>query len=558
VTEPCRAARAPVIAAAAALALILLPSAALHAQTRDGRPFVMTVPDVQASPPAAAPSQHPGTPLNAAQAQRLLQAQAFRDAGKFEQARDVLQGLLAEAPHQPIVLTELARLMSDRQQWSAIEKLGRTERAATKDSVLLGQELVMALEKQSRPKEAAQTALEVWVASPGSGEWTEPVLIRLEEADTRDVREVMRRTAEAHLDQGPIVRLTARTMWKRGDAPGAMKLLAAADALKPSTPVRWGFAEELLFAATARDSGGAVDALIELAGDHGMDPAYRLPAARRAYQLSVLRHEGANGAQRVAHALGDLPPAAWAQDLLIAVVRELRQSGETADVRALLDRLGDRRDAVPELKLEGALTELRDGPTPKALAVLEQAAHGSVEGVFRYAEALFFAGMPDSAASLYKLVSHDPSGPFTGAALERLFLIEDASPREALPAFGRLAYEQWRGDAKLSLTLADSLYHALPRGALWAQAALALAAERDRAGDAKGAIDPLLAVADSLPGDRLAPLARQEAGDFYRLRLKDDAKALGQYEEFLTRYPKAWNASEVRRVVETLRRERRF
>ena len=39
---------------------------------------------------------------------------------------------------------------------------------------------------------------------------------------------------------------------------------------------------------------------------------------------------------------------------------------------------------------------------------------------------------------------------------------------------------------------------------------------------------------------------------------KDDARALAQYEECLARYPKAWNAPEVRRAVETLRRERRF
>jgi tetratricopeptide (TPR) repeat protein len=561
VIEPSRAARAPVsAAAAAALALFLLfPPAAARAQTRLSRPFVFTVPDVQASAPVAAPAQRPGTPLNASQAQRLLQAQAFRDQGRFEQARDVLQALLAETPHQPLVLTELARLLSDRQQWGAIERLGRTERAATRDSVLLGQELVMALEKQSRAKEAAQTAVEAWIAAPAaSDEWVEPALIRLEAADPRGVHEVMRRAAEARLDHGPLVRLTARLLWRSGDTAGAAKLLAAADALKPSTPTRWGFAEELLFSATSRDTAGAIDAFVDLAGDHAMDPAYRMPAARRAFQLSLMHNDGHAGALRVAHALGDLAPSAWAQDLLVAVVRALRESGETADVRALLDRLGDRRDAVPELRLEGALNELREGPSPKALAVLEQAAHSSVEGVYRYAEALFFAGMPDSAASLYRLVSHDPAGPFTGAALERLFLIEDAQPREALPAFGRLAYEQWRGDAKLSLTLSDSLYRVLPHGATWAQAAMALAAELDRGGDAKAAIEPLLAVADSLPGDRLAPLARQKAGDLYRLRLKDDAKALEQYEEFLTSYPKAWNASEVRRVVETLRRERRF
>ncbi len=45
------------------------------------------------------------------------------------------------------------------------------------------------------------------------------------------------------------------------------------------------------------------------------------------------------------------------------------------------------------------------------------------------------------------------------------------------------------------------------------------------------------------------------------LLVKDEAlrsQALEQYEECLARYPKAWNAPEVRRQVEALRREHRF
>jgi regulator of sirC expression with transglutaminase-like and TPR domain len=98
----------------------------------------------------------------------------------------------------------------------------------------------------------------------------------------------------------------------------------------------------------------------------------------------------------------------------------------------------------------------------------------------------------------------------------------------------------------------------LPRGALWAQAALRFAAQRDAAGDPRGALATLLALADSLPGDRLAPLARQRAGDLYLNRLKDAPRALAQYEEFLARYPRAWNAAEVRRRLEQLRREGRL
>jgi len=188
----------------------------------------------------------------------------------------------------------------------------------------------------------------------------------------------------------------------------------------------------------------------------------------------------------------------------------------------------------------------------------EAAAPTSSESAFRYAEALFFAGQPDSALRWYQKVSELPAHPSAGAALERIYLIEDAAPREALPAFGRVAYEVWRGDAKRAAALSDSLYRTMARGPLWAQAALQLSSLRVTLGDPRAALEPLLAVADSLPDDRLAPIARQRAGDLYLDRLKDPKSAVAQYEECLARYPRAWNAAEVRRKLQQLRRDRRL
>jgi hypothetical protein len=139
-----------------------------------------------------------------------------------------------------------------------------------------------------------------------------------------------------------------------------------------------------------------------------------------------------------------------------------------------------------------------------------------------------------------------------------MFLIEDSAPPEALPVLGRIAYEEWRGETRHAAALTDSLYRTLPHGPSWAHAALLVSAQRVSAGDAAGALEPLLAVADSLPEDRLAPVARQRAGDIYSTRLKDDSRAVAQYEECLARYPRAWNAPEVRRKLDLLRRERRF
>jgi hypothetical protein len=283
---------------------------------------------------------------------------------------------------------------------------------------------------------------------------------------------------------------------------------------------------------------------------------FRIPAAQRAWQILSGRGAGVASAPRAAAALGDIPTARWNADYLLDIARALRRGGRTDESRALLGRGGLQLDSGA-LEIEQALADLRDGPPERALAPLRAAAERSPEGAYRYAEALFFAGAPDSAHAWFERISKDPAGAYTGAALERIYLIEDAQPREALVPLGRIAYDEWRGDERHAAALADSLYRTLARGPVWAHAAVRLAALREAAGDARSALAPLLAVADSLPGDRLAPLARQRAGDLFLEKLKDERRALEQYEECLARYPRAWNAPEVRRRLDTLRRDRR-
>jgi tetratricopeptide (TPR) repeat protein len=296
--------------------------------------------------------------------------------------------------------------------------------------------------------------------------------------------------------------------------------------------------------------------LTALAGDGRFDATWRLAAAQRAWTLQCARGAEDESAPALARALHGIPTARWPADFLVAIARGLREAGRTDEARALLRSGAAPPAALPQLDLEEALADLRDGPPERALPRLAALAGITPEGAWRYAEALFFAGQSDSALSLYQRIAANPQGEFRGGALERVYLIEDAEPRVALVVFGRIAYEEWRNDRRRALELTDSLMQALPRGALWAQAALLLASQREAAGDARGALGPLLAVADSLPDDRLAPLARQRAGDLYRSRLEDERAALAQYEECLARYPRAWNAPEVRRVAERLRRNR--
>ncbi len=526
------------------------PRVAAGLRTDIGRPLILRF---VAEPTL---SQRPFAPLSPEAAVRLRQAQAEREAGLIDRARTTLLDLARELPHHPQILTELARVELARNNWAAVERLARPERIQQRDSLLLATELASALARLARVREAAEVLVEAWAADPAQ-DWAGDSLLALAAADPRAVRDVARTAAHRLPGRADIVLAASRLEWSGGDPHEAQRMLAAADGPLFRPPLRARFAEELLREGDGRDSTGAVDALLALAADTRVDPLFRLPAARRAWELEGALGVEREAAPRLMHALADVPAGQWDPGLLMDVARALRRAGLTAEARALL-AAGERSLSKRDLEMEQALADLRDGPPEHALPRLLAIATTSAEGAYRYAEALFFAGQFDSALVWYQRIAADPASEFTGPSFERIYLIEDADPRAALPAFGRVAWEEWRGERKRATALTESLVVALPRGALWAQAAILLAAQRATAGDARGALEPLLMLADSLPGDRLAPLARQRAGDLYLDRLKDVPRALTQYEECLTRYPRAWNAAEVWRKLEMLRRDRRL
>jgi len=107
------------------------------------------------------------TPLPPAVQVEVEQARGLADMGRLDAARDALTKALEHAPHHPLVLTELASVEGARGAWKSIEQLARNERAAAHDSLLLGQDLTLALERLGKPRDAAQVVIEAWVASPG-------------------------------------------------------------------------------------------------------------------------------------------------------------------------------------------------------------------------------------------------------------------------------------------------------------------------------------------------------------------------------------------------------
>ncbi len=517
-------------------------------------PFYFSVPSPSESPRPARPVPALAPPL----ARSLRTAQDLRLAGQFSRALDTLRVVLRDAPHHPYVVLELARIRVAQDDWAGTQSLLRAERAAARDSLLGSPEMVLASERLGRPRDAAQAAVETWAVSPPEGRWALTALLRLLPQDPRGTTEALRFAVSRLPERGDLVRGLALMLSRQGRPAEAAAALAAADRPQWRPPLRGWFADEALFSGLAGDSVAATEALISLAGDTAFAPVLRVNSARRANQLASLAGRTRETAPRLARALQGLPPSEWGEDLLLALARSLREGGRTTDARALLARGAEAMRDRPELALERSWAQLRDGPPAAAVPALDSLARLYPPARFALAEAQFFAGRSDSALENYRRVALEEQSPDAVAALQRVYLLEEQPGAPAVRSFGLLAWERWRGERALALRVADSLWRALPVASPFhAEAALQLAELRGEAGDWTGALVPLAVVADSLPGDRLAPVARQKAGDAW-LKLGNPRRALAQYEECLARYPRAWNAAEVRRQVERLRREPRL
>src|SRR4029434_8248111 len=104
----------------------------------------------------------------------LQRARGFRQLGLYDKARTALNTLLTQNPHHPLVLHELATTYEEQESWRALESLGKAERGATRDSLLLSHEYANALEQLKRNRDAAQVVVETWLASPGEGGGSAP------------------------------------------------------------------------------------------------------------------------------------------------------------------------------------------------------------------------------------------------------------------------------------------------------------------------------------------------------------------------------------------------
>ncbi len=548
-----------------AAALLSLTASLVMSPMASAQPSLRPVPGQPAqgytllpsSPAELVRSQRPEPALPPLSAQRLRRAVDLRLAGLPERSRDSLLALHKAHPGHPRITTELVRAHIARNDWLSAERLARAERLAQRDSLLASREMALALERLNRPREAMNVAFESWVASATEGPWAAQLIFGFAEREPRAARDGFTRAVSASGSRGDVITGQAILLSRAGLVAEAVKVLKEADRGPTRVPFRLRFAEEALQSNLRADSISAREVLHSVAADQALDAGIRTGAARRLWIVDEASEDRGRTALRIRNALSDLPGARWDSALLLPIVRALRESGRAADVRALIEGAPEMASQVPELALERAYADLREGPASKALPALESLAASWPEARHALAEARFFAGQMDSAAALYRILAQDEAHPEVGAAQERLFLIEERPGESALLGLARIAYARWRGESVRAMAIADSLVSATPMSSpYFAPAALELGEMRLEAREPRAALVPLLAVSDSLPDSRLAPRARQRAGDAY-LALGDRVRALLQYEECLVRYPRAWNAAEVRRVVDQMRKERR-
>ena len=539
--------------------LLALASSVAHAQQKriaDPPPVNVQVYTVPEPTVPAGPTAGPALPP--VEADRLLRAVALRTSGLPERSRDTLLVMLRAFPHHPRIVTELGRAHVARNDWSAVERLAVTERLAARDTSLLAQELALAQERLGRPRDALRTAVDAWTVDPADGPWAAPVVFRVSAAEPKLAVLALETAMIARPWRTDLAIGLARLHAVNGRPIEATRALADAERRSGRPGLRILFADESMRAANSRDSTTAFTVLLDLARETSRRPEERAASGRRLWVAAQASGREAEWGPRLAQAMRDVPGERWGADFILTLVRSLQRTGAVGEARALLAANPGLERRLPELKLERAATLAREDQLPRARQVLDSLVATLPQARFLRAELEFFAGDLDSARAHYEEVTTRPDDPDAATALERLYLLEEAPRSEVRPLLGRIAFERWRNHRTAALTLADSLWRRQqPRGDYAAHAGIELAALRVAAGDVRGALVPLLVVCDSLPDDRLAPLARQRAGDAYAA-LGDDTAALFHYEECLARYPRAWNSPEVRRRVERLRKEKRL
>lgn len=422
-------------------------------------------------------------------------------------------------------------------------------------------------------------------------------------AETQDVGPEVVAAAEHRADQSPKdvdrAQLAAEIEVRAGKMQPALARLARAE---PAGAPK-GQLAEVLGARLSQDPQGAVLAAplwLELARGSTYDPTIRATALGRVLNPvpPVVTFGGTArlapiAASDLESAWRSLPPSDERARLGLQLLQALRARGEAGAaerVAAELSRTQASAQLSGPVDVEAGLLALGQGNLNEAGKRLERARTQSFDDTareraeFAQAEVLFYSGQFDSALASYnRFAAAHPLSPLTNEALSRAFLLEadpDRPPGTApgLPSLAKGLYAEARREWNEAATFAhqaddeskssDRAASAAPRdenapaeslglaNPVRANALLLLSRVEEARGAAVPARAAALTVAEALPGDRLAPVARKRVGDLDLAR-GDKESALAQYEEMLARYPRSWLAAEVRRQVTDLRAQLR-
>ena len=425
----------------------------------------------------------------------------------------------------------------------------------------------------------------------------------LEWAETVDVGPDVVTAAERRADALPKdvnrALLAAEIECRAGKTEAALARLARAE---PSGMPHGQLAQVLGERLASDAQGSALAAPLWLAITRGSyDAGVRADALRRLLQPTTIVSADGQGKARVTpvaakdleSAWSSLPPGEEKARLGLDLLQALRARGDSQAaerVASELSRTGGPGQLAGPVDVEAGLLALGQGRLDEAGKRLERARTQSVDddarerAEFAQAEVLFYSGQFDSALAAYdRFADAHPMSPLANEALARAFLLEpdqDTAPGQApgLPSLAKGLYAEtrrqwdeaasWADKAQQESRGSDRLASEMPRteGAapeslglanpVRAQALLLLSRIEEARGVPAQARLAALAVCDSLPGDRLAPVARKRVGDLDLARGNKES-ALAQYEEMLARYPRSWLAAEVRRQVTDLRSQLR-
>ena len=422
-------------------------------------------------------------------------------------------------------------------------------------------------------------------------------------AETVDVGPDVVSAAERRADAAPKdvnrALLAAEIECRAGKTALALACLHGAEA--PGTP-HGQLARVLAERLQADAQGVALAAPLWLELARGpYDAGLRADALRRLLQPTTVITADREGkavvtpisAKDLESAWRSLPVGEERAELGLDLLQTLRARGETQvaeRVAAELSRTGSSGQLAGPVDVEAGLLALGQGRLDEAGKRLERARAQTVDddarvrAEFAQAEVLFYSGQFDSALASYdRFANAHPLSPLANEALARAFLLEPdpdqasgqapglVSLAKGLYAETRRQWDEsilWARKAEQESRGSDRQASQMPRseGAapeslglanpVRAQALLLLSRAQEAHGAPAEARLAALAVADSLPGDRLAPVARKRVGDLDLARGNKES-ALAQYEEMLARYPRSWLAAEVRRQVTDLRAQLR-